>query len=140
MVTTLNLTLPIKQDIVTKAKLLFLQNKFKNDIQPVVEAALRKSGIVHYARFVLIGDDFLQILTEFDGEFRPYTDFFANELGPVFAELFSLVDGAPTAAEVADPDKFFKYIQKHNLPPVGDYVFSAYGERTVKDIQAKLNS
>jgi hypothetical protein len=134
---TLNLTLPIKQDLITKAKLVFLQNKFNTELKDKVDAALKKSNIVHFARFVLIGDDYLQVLTEFDGDFKEYTDFFAQELGAVFKELFTVVEGAETV-DITDGNEFFEFIKAHNLSPIGDYIYTSYPNSTVKDIKEKL--
>lgn len=134
---TLNLTLPIKQDLVTKTKLVFLQNKFNTELKDKVDEALKKSNIVHFARFVLIGDDFLQILTEFDGDFREYTDFFKEHLGEVFQELFTVVEGAD-AIDINDANAFFQFIKAHNLSPIGDYIYTSYPGFTVKNIKKKL--
>lgn len=50
MTTALNLTLPIKQDAATLQKLAYIKQNFAVSIQPMIDAALRKSEIVHYAR------------------------------------------------------------------------------------------
>jgi len=134
---TLNLTLPIKQDLITKAKLVFLQNKFNRELKEKVDAALKKSEIVHFARFLLIGDDFLQVLTEFDGDFKEYTDFFATELGDVFKELFTVVEGAEDI-DINDGNAFFEFIKAHNLSPIDDYIYTSYPGFSVKDIKPKL--
>lgn len=134
---TLNLTLPIKQDLVTKAKLVFLQNKFNRELKDKVDQALKKSNIVHFARFVFIGDDYLQILTEYDGNFRSYTDFFAKHLKEVFEELFTIVEGADTV-DISDSDKFYEFIKAHDLPPLDNYIYTSYPGFTVEEIRAKL--
>jgi hypothetical protein len=46
----LNLTIPIKQDEATKKKLAEIEKDFATKIQPKIDAALRKSKIVHFAR------------------------------------------------------------------------------------------
>jgi hypothetical protein len=148
----LNLTLPIKQDPASLARLQKLKATFATDIQPAMDKALRDSKIVHFARVVVVDDKYLQVLTEYDGDHKEYTEFFRVALPQVFKALFSLADGAPPW-ERLDQQSFFEVsagTQKRSLGNSSDgltdqsgkiegYLFSAYGSRTVKEILAKLS-
>jgi hypothetical protein len=147
MAIALNLTAPIKQDPDTQARLHQLVLAFPGQVQPALQAALDKSGVVHYARVLVIDDKYLQVLTEFDGEPMAYTEFFRNELGPVFQQIFSLVEGAPPWDELDNPNTFFEYTRGLNLKALGTategdedrgYLFSAVGDTTVRELKACL--
>src|SRR5690242_5753367 len=73
MITALNMTVPLKQDPESLAKLQKLKEMFADHIQPEIDRALRKSKIVHFARVLVIHDRFLQVITEFDGDTQEYT-------------------------------------------------------------------
>ena len=92
MTHALNLTLPIKQDAETQAKLKNLEAIFADKVQPAIEAALKKSKIVHFARVVVIDNKYIQVITEYEGSHQEYTEFFRRELTPIFAAIFSLAD------------------------------------------------
>lgn len=152
MAHALNLTLPIKQDAETLAKLQQLKKDFATKIQPAMDKALRESKIVHFARVVVIDDKYLQVITEYDGDHKGYTEFFRRALPEVFAALFSLAEGAPSFDKL-DQQSFFelsKSLQHRSLGESTDgstdqegktegYLFSAYGNRAVKDILPKLS-
>jgi hypothetical protein len=147
MATALNLTAPLKQDPETRARLHQLAAAFAEHLQPLLEAALSKSEVVHYARVLVIDDTYLQVLTEFDGDPMAYTEFFRKELGPVFQQIFSLVEGAPPWEELDEPNAFFEFARKLNLKALGrstdgdderGYLFSAIGDTTVREIKQRL--
>ena len=119
-----------------------------------MEAALRGSEMVHFARVVVIDDKYLQVITEYDGDHKGYTEFFRRALPDVFAALFSLAElppGTPSFDKI-DANAFFelsKGMQKRSLGEFPDgskdtagntegYLFSAYGNRLVKEILPKL--
>lgn len=145
----LNLTLPIKQDAESLAKLQELKAAFADHVQPAIEAALRKSQLVHFARVLVIGDRYIQVITEYEGDHQNYTEFFRKELTPVFAKIFALAEGAP---DVSDTNAFWKYSKSHNERALGratdgsldfdgnpaGWLFSAYDHRTVRDLQAAI--
>ena len=58
MTHALNLTLPIKQDPATQQKLQELKDVFETKVQPVIETALKRSRIVHFARVVVIDNKY----------------------------------------------------------------------------------
>jgi hypothetical protein len=148
----LNLTLNIKQDAETLKTLQALKADFATKIQPAMDKALRDSKIVHFARVVVIDDKYLQVITEYDGDHKEYTEFFRVALPDVFKALFALAEGAPPWQDL-DQQSFFevsKGTQKRSLGNSADgmtdasglvegYLFSAYGSRTVKEILPKLS-
>ncbi|MGH3720995.1 MAG: hypothetical protein ACRDRI_19545 [Pseudonocardiaceae bacterium] len=140
MATSLNLTLPLKQDPQTQESLTQLKAFFTQKIQPMIDAALSESQIVHFARIVVIDDKYLQVLTEFDGDLRGYAEFFHKELGRVFQEIFSLAEDAPPWEELNNPDSFYKYAHAHNRTPLGGYLFSAVGDTTVRELLGQNGS
>jgi hypothetical protein len=147
----LNLTIPIKQDEATKKKLAEIEKDFATKIQPKIDAALRKSKIVHFARVLNVHGKYLQVITEYDGDHKAYTEFFRKELPDVFATLFSVAEGAPSFGDL-NSETFFKLSKGMNIRSLGEttlsetddtgktegYLFAAYEKKTVKDVLAKL--
>jgi hypothetical protein len=144
MPTALNMTMKLKQDPATLAKLAAIKAAFTDKIQPMIGKALGDSQIVHYARVLVIEDKYLQVITEFDGDAVVYTDFFRVALPDFFKSVFELVEGAPPWDEINNRDDFFKFAQKQNVRALGTdpadprqgYLFAAYGDKTVKQIKA----
>jgi hypothetical protein len=146
MARALNLTLPIKQDADTLAKLKKLKEDFATEIQPKIDEALRKSKIVHSARVLVVHDKYLMVITEYDGQPEAYTEFFRRALPDVFARLFEVAEGAPPFGAL-DKEKFFGVAQALDLPMLGQStdgnkgcLFSAYRDREVKDILPKIGA
>jgi hypothetical protein len=149
MTHALNLTLPIKQDAETQAKLKGFADIFDSQVQPKIADAMMQSHILHFARIVVIDNKYIQVLTEYEGLHQEYTEFFRRALKPVFTAIFGLAEGAP---DVNDPSAFFEYTKNHNIQPLGKstsgstdfegnpagWLFSAYDGKTVKEIQAAL--
>ncbi|MDI2077927.1 hypothetical protein [Bradyrhizobium sp. Mp27] len=149
MTHALNLTLPIKQDAETLQKLRGLEAIFADEVQPAIDAALKKSKLVHFARVVVIDDKYIQVITEYEGSHQEYTEFFRKELTKVFAAIFALTDGLP---DVGDPNAFFEFSKNHNFRSLGKatdgstdisgnpsgWLFSAYDHMTVDEILTKL--
>lgn len=150
MARALNLTLPIKQDPATLKKLEELKATFATDIQPKIDKALRDSEIVHFARVLVVHDKYLQVITEYDGDPMEYTEFFRMALPDVFEKLFALTDAPPFGQ--LDELSFFQASQDLDMPCLGaspqgfkderdrdkGFLFSAYGDRTVKEILPRL--
>ena len=153
MAHALNLVLRIKQDPPTLQKLAYVAGIFAHEIQPKIDAALRSSRIVHFARVLVIDNRYLLVMTEYDGTHAAYTEFFRTQLPDVFATLFSLGESPPTQEDLRDPDKFFAYSKNLQVRSLGNstsgdtdqeghvagYLFQAYGNREVKEILSKLN-
>ncbi|HEX8467677.1 MAG TPA: hypothetical protein VF620_07725 [Allosphingosinicella sp.] len=146
MITALNMTVPLKQDPESLAKLQKLKELFADHIQPEIDRALRKSGIVHFARVLVIHDRFLQVITEFDGDPEEYTEFFRRELPHVFRPIFELADGAPPWDDLNDQDTFFEASKHLNVKALGrsedgreeqGWLFS-YFPKTVREIEESL--
>jgi hypothetical protein len=149
MTHALNLTLPIKQDPATQAALKHLADIFEKDVQPKIEAALKESRIVHFARVVVIDNKYIQVITEYEGPHQEYTEFFRRKLTPVFAAIFALAEGVP---DVSNANAFWEYSKEHNIRSLGKatdgsedfsgnpagWLFSAYNHRTVEDILTVL--
>ena len=150
MTHALTLTLPLKQDPESQAKLAGLAASFTEHVQPAIAAALKKSEIVHFARVIVIDNKYIQVITEYEGPHQEYTEFFRRELTPVFASIFGLAADAPS---VADPNAFWEYAKAHNIQPLGrstsgstdfdgnpaGWLFSAYDGRDVKTILKALS-
>jgi hypothetical protein len=143
----LNLTAPLKQDRESQAAVAALKAGFAEHVQPLMEAALARSELVHFARVLVIDDRYLQVLTEFDGDPIAYTEFFRLELRDVFRQVFELVEGAPPWEELDDQLAFYEYTQSLNLPALGEtvrddvnrgYLFAAFGDLSVKEINRHL--
>lgn len=148
MAVALNLTAPLKQDPESQQRLQRFATVFADQVQPAIDAALAKSEIVHYARVLVIDNKYLQVLTEYDGDSVQYTEFFRNELGPIFQAIFSLVDGAPPWDELDNPNSFYEYSHGLNVTALGTpavdndsdgYLFSAFGDATVREIRTHLD-
>lgn len=148
MAIALNLTAPLKQDAESQQRLQQLAASFAEQVQPALDAALARSEIVHFARVLVVGkNEYIQVLTEFDGDPLLYTEFFRKELGPVFEAIFSLVEGAPPWEELNNPNGFYEYTSGLNVKSLGTstvgnegrgYLFSAFGDTTVREIKSQL--
>jgi hypothetical protein len=146
MAIALNLTAPLKQDPESQQRLRQLAADFAEKVQPALDAALARSEIVHFARVLVIGEgQYLQVLTEFDGDPLQYTEFFRRELGPIFEVIFSLVEGAPPWEELNNANSFSEYTGQLNVKSLGTstvgnegrgYLFSAYGDSTVRELKS----
>jgi len=150
MTHALNLTLPIKQDAETLAKLQHLKAIFADEVQSKIAEALKESRIVHFARVVVIEDKYIQVITEYEGPHQEYTEFFRRALTPVFAQIFSLAD--TKGLDINDPASFFEFSKNANALSLGKatdgstdingnpsgWLFSAYDHMTVEEILKKL--
>ena len=147
MAIALNMTAPLKQDPASQQQLQGLIAAFADKVQPAIDQALSGSEIVHFARVLVIDNKYLQVLTEFDGDPMQYTEFFRQHLGPVFKEIFSLVEGAPPWDELDNPNSFYEFSHGLNLNALGKsttpgdprgWLFSAFGDKTVREIKSAL--
>src|SRR6186713_803971 len=100
MTSALNLTLKIKQTPDTLAKLAKIKAAFAHGLQQKIGQALGDSKIVHFARVLVIDDLYIQVLTEFDGPKKVYTEFFRQKLPDVFQAIFELAETPPTPAQL----------------------------------------
>ena len=136
----LNATLPLKQDSESQKKLQQLAAEFKTRWVPEVWKVLKDSNMVHYARFTVIDNKYLQILTEFDGNFIAYSKFFAAKLPEFFRAVFGLVEGGAAHApgSEADLSDIFEFIDQKNIKSLGGVAFSAIGPIQVPDVKRQL--
>jgi hypothetical protein len=135
----LNLTLPLKQDAASQGTIKAFLADFPAKYGPGVVAVLKESRMVHYCRFVVIDNRYLQVLTEYDTDFRVYTDFFADQLHDFFKLLFAVVEGAPSVDKAGDREEVYKFISKHDLPSLAGSTFAAYPDLLVPEIQKKFS-
>lgn len=143
MATALNMTMPLKQDPQTQQTLAQVKASFASTIQPAAVAALKESGIVHFARILVIENKYIQLITEFDGGKREYSEFFRKRFPEVFRTIFSMVEGVPSWEQLNNSNDFYKYTKGFNLKALGvsdsgdpdeGWLFSAYGSKGVKDL------
>lgn len=144
MTSALNLTLKIKQTPEVLAQLKAIKDGFAHGIQKKIETVLRDSQIVHYARVLVIDDQYIQVITEFDGDKKAYTEFFRTKLPDVFAAIFALAENPPTEDDLNSTEKFYEYASRANLKPLGSdghgqrnddgFFFCAYPGVLVKEI------
>ncbi|MGH3685220.1 MAG: hypothetical protein ACRDRU_16290 [Pseudonocardiaceae bacterium] len=149
MALSLNFTAPLKQAPESQQALRELVAIFPQQVQPMIDAALAESEMVHFARILVIDNKYIQVLTEFDGDPMGYTEFFRTKLPLVFKKIFSLVEGAPPWEEIDNPNDFYEYTHSCNIPALGTstitgyehgYLFSAFGDVTVREIKKHLDS
>lgn len=149
MAFSLNFTAPLKQDLESQQHLQQLAAVFAEKVQPVIDAAMAKSELVHFARILVIDNKYIQVLTEFDGDPMQYTEFFRKELPEIFAQIFSLVEGAPPWEEIDNPNDFWEFTHSLNLRALGasphpgydqGYLFSALGDATVREMKKQLGA
>ncbi|OAI29985.1 hypothetical protein, partial [Methylomonas koyamae] len=122
------------------------EHGLRDKIQPKIDAVLRESEHVFFARVVVIENKFIQVITEFDNGPVEYTKFFLKELPDVFETIFSLAEGVPSWDTLKDPDIFHAESKKLNLKSLGKkedepdagYLFAAFENKTVKEIKAAL--
>jgi hypothetical protein len=107
------------------------------DKNPVV-VALNKLRTVHYARFVLLNNRQLAVITTYDGSFDDYIDSFVLTIGDIFDKILAHVADWPANTSVKAPEnrqKFLDYVKAHDLKSVGPF-YSAYPDLGVLDILA----
>jgi hypothetical protein len=148
----LNFFVPIRQDAATLAKLAALKVRFATDDQHKIEAAARKSKIIHFLRVLVLHDKFFVVLTEYDGGHKEYAEFFRKELNDLFKEIFSLADLDVDWKNVNNEQAFYEASKNFQIKSLGQsiygelgpdgkpagYLFSAYRDRAVEEILPKL--
>jgi hypothetical protein len=100
-----------------------------------VTAALNEIGTVHFARFVLLDEDRLAVITTYDGDFESYIMDFVDYIGPVFDDLLQHMVDAPELPVEQHRQEFLAYVRKYDLTCVPPF-YSAYPARTLQDILA----
>jgi hypothetical protein len=100
--------------------------------QNKIRAAMDKLGLVHFARFVFLGEDKLAVITTFDGDFDSYIGAFTREIGDIFNALLSHMKDAPPLPVQTNQAAFLKYVEAHDAEVTSFY--SAYPQLTTQDI------
>ena len=131
----LNLTLKLKQDAASQAGVAQLVSTFDAKLKPTLDQVFPDSQIVHFARFLMIGTEYLQIITVFDGDSLDYAMFFWNKLNAVFEAAYTFVENAPSGDDW-NVDNFIAFNRIPGNQPVPFYFYSAYPDKTVKIINA----
>jgi len=99
---------------------------------PIIEHLLANSKMVHFARFVFLNNDSeLGLFTSYDGQFEPYLKHFAREAGPLFDQIFEHIVDPPPSPVREHQIEFVNHLRQYDIPPVGNYFFSAYPRKTV---------
>jgi|GEM_PF-590208 len=104
----MNLVIPLKDPSpVGRAKLVQMLAGHADE----VVAGLHNTGIVHFARFTIVGDNLL-MFSIFDGDFANYIRDFIYNIGSFFDDLMlHTIDGAPTPVE-DNPDDFVDWVKR----------------------------
>lgn len=100
----------------------------------IVEAALKESGIVHFAWFSLVENGtHLALTTVFDGDFDAYVEHFAVKV-PLFDKQFEYLDVEQQTPIREHPKQFVENIRRYNRTPLVDYFYSAYPTVSVAEV------
>ena len=127
----LYVVLPIKEPVKENADILW---KLTQSGAHIVEAALKESGIVHFAWFMLVENGtHLALSTVFDGDFDAYVEHFAVKV-PLFDKQFEFLDVEQRTPIRQHAKQFVENIRKYNRAPLGEYFFSAYPTVAVADV------
>jgi hypothetical protein len=120
-----------------------------NGLQGADQSPLAGVPGTHFARWVVMDDviyegsdqgqrEHLQharllFTSNFDGELEPYLDGLRTGLGPSADAVWGHCIGYPGAT---DAEAFARYLRHHQID--SSLFFSAYGDRTVADVQRSL--
>lgn len=127
----LYVVLPIKEPVKENAEIL---RQLTQAGAHIVEAALKESGIVHFAWFMLVEDGtHLALSTVFDGDFDAYVEHFAVKV-PLFDKQFEYLAVEQRTPIRQHAKQFVENIRKYNKAPLAEYFFSAYPTVAVADV------
>lgn len=124
----MNLIMPLKdKSPVGRAKAALAIAANKDEIY----AGLDNVGTVHFARFVIVGDN-ICMFSVYDGDFTNYIRDFIATIGSVFDAVVGLVEGGedviPSEQNV---EKFIDWVHAHDLYQVSDQATDLF-----RDIEA----
>jgi hypothetical protein len=124
----MNLIMPLKdKSPVGRAQAALAIAANKDEIY----AGLDNVGTVHFARFVIVGDN-ICMFSVYDGDFTNYIRDFIATIGSVFDAVVSLVEGGedviPSECNV---EKFIDWVHAHDLYQVSDQATDLF-----RDIEA----
>jgi hypothetical protein len=113
----MNLVMPLKDKSAigrAKAVLAIAQNVDE------IYAGLNNVGTVHFARFVIVGDD-LCMFSVYDGDFSNYIRDFIVSVGSVFDAVVSLIEGGDAVIPCeTHAEAFIDWVHAHDLYQVPD--------------------
>ena len=122
MAHALNLVLRIKQDDLTRRRLGSLKSTFADLLQPQMDNVFRQSEVIHFARIIVIDDQYVVVIAEYDGAIAEYTEFFRRALPNVFRELFSIAEGLPDWNDLDANAFFFDICAGANVRSLGNSI------------------
>jgi hypothetical protein len=113
----MNLVMPLKnKSAIGRAEAAFAIAQNVDEIF----AGLDNVGTVHFARFVVIGDN-LCMISVYDGDFTNYIRDFIGVIGSVFDQVVALIEGGDAVIPSEENiDAFIAWIHKHDLFQVPD--------------------
>ena len=128
----MNLVMPLADP--SQSGVQALANQVFN--QPdALTVALDSGGTVHFARFIIIGDN-LVMASSYDGEFSDYIQMFIDRIGDIFNRIMGFVaNPAPTPVQ-DHPDAFVSWVHRHDQLCIGFYM--GYPNYTTQQIRASL--
>jgi deferrochelatase/peroxidase EfeB len=98
--------------------------------------ALDSGGTIHFARFVIIGEN-LVMAASYDGEFSDYIQMFIDRIGDIFDSIMGFITN-PAPTPVQDhPDAFVSWVHAHDQLSIGFY--TGYPNYTTQQIRASLD-
>jgi cytochrome P450 len=108
---------------------------------PRINHALTNFGHLHFAWFEFSDDDRQLVLrTIYDGQFEPYVQHFALNIGDLFDGLFEYLEGAPPRPVAEHPQEFVETLRILNRAPLANYLFSAYPGVEADQIRSRTGS
>ncbi len=129
----MNLVMPLADT--SQAGVQLLANQVFNEPNALT-LALNSGGTVHFARFVIIGDN-LVMASAYDGEFSDYIQMFIDRIGDIFNRIMGFVaNPAPTPVQ-DHPDAFVSWVHRHDQLCIGFY--EGYPNYTTQQIRAALD-
>jgi hypothetical protein len=113
----MNLVMPLKdKSAIGRAEAVFAIAQNVDEIF----AGLDNVGTVHFARFVVIGDN-LCMISVYDGDFTNYIRDFIAAIGSVFDEVVALIEGGDAVIPCeSNIDAFIAWVHKHDLFQIPD--------------------
>ena len=94
---------------------------------------LDDGGMVHFARFVIVGGDLLMV-SSYDGEFEDYILQFVRTMGSVFDTIVEFVVDPPPTPAATHPYEFVEWVRGHDQPSIGFY--SGYPGVSTQQVRA----
>ncbi|KRQ92726.1 hypothetical protein CQ12_26450 [Bradyrhizobium jicamae] len=113
----MNLIMPLKvKSPIGRAEAALAIAKNKDAIY----AGLNNVGTVHFARFVIVGDN-ICMFSVYDGDFTNYIRDFIATIGEVFNEVVKLVEGGKKVIPCEkNVEAFIQWVHEHDLYQVPD--------------------